>query len=215
VSGVARRSIAVGAVAGALALIALASPATAHVTLNPNTAAPGAYATFAVRVPNEEPTANTVKIELYLPTDHPIPSVSVEPTPGWKVDVTTGALPKPVATRDGTLTKAVTQITWTDGVIAPGQFQNFQLLLGPLPSGTPALHFKALQTYSNGDVVRWIDGADGAHPAPSITLADDPAAASSGDGGLPLALSIAALAVAVAGVGAGAVVLRRSRRQPQ
>jgi hypothetical protein len=46
--------------------------------------------------------------------------------------------------------------------------------LGPLPQ-VDQLVFKALQTYSDGDIVRWIEvpaaGAEAEHPAPVLKLA--------------------------------------------
>ena len=46
---------------------------------------------------------------------------------------------------------------------------------GPLPDDTDELVFKALQTYSSGEVVSWIDetpegGAEPEHPAPVVHL---------------------------------------------
>ena len=41
-----------------------------------------------------------------------------------------------------------------------------------MPEGKPgtALTFKALQTYDNGDIVRWIGAPDADTPAPQVTL---------------------------------------------
>ena len=36
----------------------------------------------------------------------------------------------------------------------------------PLPDGVAQLAFKAIQTYSNGDIVRWIDLPQAGQPAP-------------------------------------------------
>lgn len=107
-------------------VMALALPAAAHVTINPNTAEPRGYGVFNVRVPNEEPDADTTKVELHLPTDHPIASVNVQPVPGWTVQVTKGRLPEPIAVEGGKLTEAVTAITWSGGRIQPGQFQQLE-----------------------------------------------------------------------------------------
>ena len=44
--------------------------------------------------------------------------------------------------------------------------------LGPLPTADQIV-FKALQTYSDGEIVRWIDeaaGAEAEHPAPVLKL---------------------------------------------
>jgi uncharacterized protein YcnI len=58
-----KRSAVVAALVGGMTL-ALAGPAAAHVTVNPNTAAPGGFAKVTFRVPNESDTADTTKIEV-------------------------------------------------------------------------------------------------------------------------------------------------------
>ncbi len=112
-----------------------------------------------------------------LPTDTPIASVSLKPLAGWTVKTQTSKLAQPITTDDGTVTEAITKITWTasaGAAIQPGQFQEFEASLGPLPKVDKVV-FKALQTYSDGDVVRWIDepladGSEPEHPAPVLTL---------------------------------------------
>jgi uncharacterized protein YcnI len=168
------RAAAVTALAGATVLLA-AVPAFAHVTVQPTTAAKGSYTTVAFKVPNERDDASTVKIEVNLPTDHPIASVSLQPVPGWTSQVTKSKLATPITSDDGTIDEAVTKITWSGGKIAPGQFQQFPVSFGPLPTDTDSLPFKALQTYSNGEVVRWIEipqagQAEPQNPAPTLTL---------------------------------------------
>ena len=68
--------------------IALAVPAAAqaHVTLQPNTAAAGAFTRLDVRVPNERDDASTTKVEVQFPDG--FASASYEPVPGWDVKVT-------------------------------------------------------------------------------------------------------------------------------
>lgn len=170
----ARRPATVAALAG-LGVIALATAASAHVTVNPKTAEQGSYAKVSFRVPNEEDKADTTKLVVHLPTDHPVMSVSVRPVPGWTAKVVKSTLPKPVKTEGGELTKAVTEITWSGGKIEPGQFQEFDVSLGPLPTDTDTMMFKADQTYSSGEVVKWEqDPGDGSnepeHPAPTLKL---------------------------------------------
>jgi uncharacterized protein YcnI len=165
--------------AGAAALVlAVAGPASAHVTVNPNTAAQGAYTKVSFRVPTESDTASTTKLQVNLPTDTPIASVSTKPVVGWTVAAVKSKLATPIKSDDGDITEAVTQITWTaskGAEIKPGEFQEFDVSLGPLPTTANQVVFKALQTYSDGNVVRWIDepAADGSepdHPAPTLKL---------------------------------------------
>jgi uncharacterized protein YcnI len=71
------------AVAAAVSVFAFAGPASAHVTVNPNTATQGGYTKLTFRVPNEKANANTVALEVNLPPTAPIRSVSVKPVAGW------------------------------------------------------------------------------------------------------------------------------------
>jgi uncharacterized protein YcnI len=203
------------------ALLGFAGIASAHVTANPGTAAQGSYAKIAFRVPNEEDAAATVKLEVNFPTDHPIASVSTEPLPGWTATVDKTNLATPIKTDDGEVTQAVSKITWTGGQIAPGQFQDFNVSLGPLPDNTTELVFKALQTYSNGTVVRWIDltppgGPEPEHPAPTLHLTPaavpGPATAShDGSASATAALALGILGAVLGSIGAvlGGLALRR------
>lgn len=169
-----RRLTTVGALTGS-ALLMAAVPAFAHVSVTPASAPKGGYSTVAFKVPNERDNASTIKVEVNLPADHPIASVSTEAVPGWKVEVTKTKLAKPMTMHGKQVTEAVSKITWSGGTIQPGQFQQFPVSFGPLPDDTDELVFKALQTYSNNEVVRWIEeekpgAAEPANPAPALKL---------------------------------------------
>jgi uncharacterized protein YcnI len=171
---VVRRTTAVAA-AAMLAVIGIAGPAAAHVTVNPETAEQGDFTKVAFRVPNERDNASTTKLRVDLPTDHPIAFVSVRPVPGWKVKIEKTKLATPVKTEDTEITEAVTRITWSGGKIEPGQFQEFDVSLGPLPTDTDRMLFPAEQTYSGGEVVKWNQdpgngGEEPEHPAPVLRL---------------------------------------------
>ncbi|MEV0566794.1 YcnI family protein [Dactylosporangium sp. NPDC050588] len=223
------------AVAGAVIAAALLLPgvAAAHVSVTAEDAVPGKTARLTFRVPNESDTASTVKLELVMPAATPIAFVALKAVPGWTATTERGPLPTPVDTPDGRLTEAVTKVTWTaasGGGIKPGYFEDFELSAGPLPDvGT--IVFKALQTYSDGEVSRWIEeptgGQEPADPAPVLHLnraapgSAPPAAAaaaapaatgSSGTGPLPVVLSAAALAVAVAALVLTVAGARRAAR---
>jgi periplasmic copper chaperone A len=205
--------------------VALATPATAHVITDPGEATQGGYAAFAFRVPNERTDAGTVKLEVTLPADHPIGSVYTKPLTGWTAQVV----------KEG---DAVRRITWTaqPGVrIDPGQFQEFKVSVGPLPTDTDKLVMPAVQTYDNGQVVAWDEpptgGAEPQRPAPLLALHPGAAggAAHGGDGATVTDvatsahdatdstarwLSGAALVAAALGLGFGVgAVLRTSRRR--
>uniref|UniRef100_A0AAU2A235 YcnI family protein n=1 Tax=Streptomyces sp. NBC_00093 TaxID=2975649 RepID=A0AAU2A235_9ACTN len=171
------RIAAAGALAGATVLV-LSGPAFAHVSVSAEgTAAKGGYATVNFKVPNERDNASTTKLEVSFPTDHPLASVMPEPIPGWTAKVTTSKLATPVELHGEKISEAVSKVTWTASGkgIEPGFFQKFPLSIGQLPEDTDELVFKALQTYSNKEVVRWIevqeDGAEEPdNPAPVLAL---------------------------------------------
>jgi MYXO-CTERM domain-containing protein len=172
-----------GAAGPTVALVlGLATPALAHVTTDPDSAPQGGEITLGFRVPNEEANANTVQVEVDVPTDHPLLGIDVEPLPGWTAKVSQITLNPPVQTDDGPVSQAVNQIIWTapsGGGIAPGQFQRFFVLVQTLPKDVNQVVFKALQTYSDGNIVRWIDPVTAGkpapdHPTPILTLTAPP-----------------------------------------
>lgn len=175
----ASRIAAVGAVAG-VAVLTLSAPAFAHVSVQPEgEAAKGGYAVVNFKVPNERDDASTTKLEVTFPTDHPLASVMPQPVDGWDVKVTKSKLDKPLEMHGKKIDEAVTKVTWTadgDG-IEPGFFQKFPVSVGTLPENADELVFKALQTYSNKEVVRWIEvpqeGKDEPdYPAPVLALSE-------------------------------------------
>ncbi|UTO68071.1 YcnI family protein [Streptomyces rapamycinicus NRRL 5491] len=170
--------------AGGLVLLT-AGPAFAHVSVQPGQAEKGGYSTINFKVPNERDDSSTVKLEVTLPADHPLASVMPQPVPGWDVKVTKSKLPKPLEMHGEKITEAVTKVTWTGGKIEPGMFQQFPLSVGQLPDDADQLAFKALQTYDNKEVVRWIEepkegAAEPENPAPVLKLVA-PAEGSDGD----------------------------------
>ncbi|MFG2606815.1 YcnI family protein [Streptomyces sp. NPDC048514] len=175
---IASRVAAAAAVAGT-AVLTLSVPAFAHVTVQPEgTAAKGGYAVVDFKVPNERDDASTTKLEVNLPTDHPIASVMPQPIPGWTVKITKSKLDKPLTMHGEKIDEAVSKVTWTaDGKgIESGYFQKFPLSVGALPEDTDQLAFKAIQTYSDKEVVRWIEvpqkgQEEPENPAPVLELA--------------------------------------------
>jgi uncharacterized protein len=167
-------------VVAGLAIVVTAPLASAHVTVNPGEAPKGGFAKLAFRVPNERDDAGTTSVEVNLPQDHPIPNVSVRPKDGWTYQVETRTLDQPLEGDEGEeTTEVVSKITWTGGVIQPGQFDEFEVSVGPLPDDADQIMFPTLQTYQGGEVVRWIDeplpsGEEPEHPAPLLTLVDAP-----------------------------------------
>jgi periplasmic copper chaperone A len=231
-----------GAVLAAAAVVAVigAAPAFAHVTAQPGTAEQGGYSVIAFRVPTESDTAGTVALQVTLPTDHPITSVRTTPRPGWTATMTKVPLNPPIESHGRTITEAVQTVTWTAEPgyrIGPGEFAEFPLSLGPLPTDTDRLVLPAVQTYDDGEVVAWdqpptADGSEPERPAPVVTLTpatDDTHGAAAGSATNATATNATAtntgatdttarwlggggLLVGALGLGVGVGALLRSRR---
>jgi uncharacterized protein YcnI len=171
-----------GLLAGLVSIVFLfAGVANAHVTVQPPEAEQGGFAKLTFRVPNERPDASTVGLRVQLPTDTPFAFVSVKPKQGWTYEAVETSLATPIEVEGETVTEAVSEISWTGGQIGPGQFDEFEVSVGPLPDDVDELFFPAIQIYDSGEEVAWIelpaaDGAEPENPAPELTLV-----ASSGD----------------------------------
>ena len=227
-----KRSASVAGVVAVLTL-AVAGPASAHVGVKADNATQGGYATVTFKVPNESDDASTTKLEVNLPADAPVASVSLRPVAGWTAVAVKSKLATPIEAHGTQITEAVSKITWTasgDAAIKPGQFQTFDVSMGPLPK-VDQMIFKALQTYSDGNVVRWIDepttdGTEPESPAPTLKLtaagaaADTPAAGPTADAIAPVgpadrdgnggAYGIAGIILGLAGLILGLLAYRRA-----
>lgn len=177
----------------ALLLLGFAGTASAHVSANVYGDQPeqGGYGAVVLRVPNEEPDAGTVKVQLSLPTEYGITSARTKPVAGWTAQIQKKTLDAPVTNGAGDqVREVVTGITWTaeqGQEIAAGttEYQEFAVSLGRLPSNIDTLLLPTAQTYDSGKVVRWDqppapDGSEPEHPAPNVRLA---AASEHGHGG--------------------------------
>jgi uncharacterized protein YcnI len=226
-----RRCTAVGGLA--LVVLGIASPASAHVTVHPPTMPAGSKdVELTFRVPNERQNADTVMVQVFFPTNLPLLTVDVLPVPGWSATVHTQTLVTPVKTDDGLVSQIVTDVEWrsTSGGIAPGQYEDFSVAAGSVPDKPAQLVFKALQTYSTGEIVRWIEvpmagQPEPDSPAPVVTLtppASSPNAArgatsrmsSDADGyGATEDLAIGALVLSVFSIAAVTWLMVRMRRR--
>jgi uncharacterized protein YcnI len=187
------RALAVAAVLFAL----LAAVADAHVTVIPSAARPGETRTLTFRVVNERSDATTVEFDLFIPA---------------------GVTAKAADRRGWTKLETGSTVQWKANTpadaISGEQSKDFEITAGPLPK-TDRLLFKALQRYSSGEVVRWIQepAADAERPAPVLQLtASGRPGKSSGGSSATAGWALLALFVALA-AGAVVLVLRRRRRR--
>lgn len=159
-----------------VAVAALIAPASAqaHISLHPNTIPAGAFATLDVRVPGEQEGAYVTKVDVLFPTG--FTGVDYENVSGWSARVVETKLATPIKEGGETINTEVSQIVWSWtgplGKVNNAQFINFPLSLA-IPENTAgkALEFRTVQTYSNGQVVHWIDPSLTAErPAPRINV---------------------------------------------
>lgn len=230
------KTLRTAAMAAALTCLG-AAPAQAHVTVHPNVVPAGGFTVVNVRVPNERDNASTTKIDVQFPPGFLF--VSYEPLRGWSAKVTYRKLAQPVEAFGEKITQEADRVTFTaTGMgVRPGTFVQFPLSVGIPEKARSPLTFKALQTYSNGEVVRWIGDPSAETPAPQVAVAgakdaiadvpaggvppttkDDaatpatPTSSSVGDDGPSTGLVIAALILGSLGLAAGGAALLTGRR---
>lgn len=154
------------AVSVSVLLLSIAAPADAHVSVSPTSAVSGEVARLEFLVPNERASA-TARVQVVFPPEHPVSEVT--PVPGeWTVNV------------DRAPGDLVTSVTWSGGRIAGDSSETFAINLR-LPTGVEQLALPVLQTYEDGEVVRWIEDPSSGfpttlpleefeHPAPVLAL---------------------------------------------
>jgi uncharacterized protein YcnI len=226
-NGLARISTGVAIVL--IALVAWAAPAFAHVTVHPASVAAGSTdVELTFRVPNERDKASTTEVQVFFPTATPLLGVEVLPVPGWRDATATVKLSPPVRTDDGPVASAVSEVSWTAtaGGITPGHYQDFDVEVGAMPGQPGDIVFKALQTYSSGEVVRWIQLSTPGEPppdtpAPVLVLtppgtatagSTSPAAAGGGSGsGTATVIAVVALVLAIGALISAIMAIQRAR----
>ncbi len=209
-----RRLTRAALLAGA-ALLVGAAPAAAHIQVRPAEAAPGDPVLWTVLVPNERDLATT-NVELAIPKG--VIPFSYEPLPGWTRTLTKNP------------NQSVRSIVWS-GNLKPSEVLVTQFL-ATTPDQAGPISWKAIQTYSDGQKVRWIGGPGSEEPASVTQISasaprqnaggegdDSSAAAASApddagdDGGSGDGLAVAALIVGGLGLVTGIAALVLGRRR--
>jgi len=136
-----------------LAAAALATSASAHVTVSPQQSAPGAREKYELRVPNDRKSA-TITVEFRFPQGLHV--TAVEQKPGWQAE----------AFRDAS--GNLTGVRWV-GNLPPEEFTEFGLL-GVNPPAGGELAFTAIQAFADGTKVEWSGAAGSKTPAARVKL---------------------------------------------
>ena len=150
----------------ALTVGALASPAWAHVQVTATPGSPGATdATLQIMAAGESGTGGTSKLDVVADPAIPADQVTLVSGPtGWTVTPDTNG-----------------GFTLSGPALAKGTDANISVKVKQLPN-VPQVTFKVVQTYSDGEVVRWIelagpDGKEPDNPAPIVKLTPGAASA--------------------------------------
>ena len=154
-------SLFIGAVAlSTCTVLAVSTPAWAHVVVSPEEVAAGDYATLTVSVPTEKEVPTT-EIRVEVPEGFLLSGV--QPVPGWEH----------AFEEDGGV---VTAVTWSGGEIGPREFQQFPVS-AQAPEEPGQYAWRAIQTYEDGSVVEWTGPPDSEEPASVIEVSQESAEA--------------------------------------
>jgi uncharacterized protein YcnI len=202
----------------AVSLVAVAVPASAHVTVSPDEAPAGGYGVVELSVPHgcEDAPTNELAVQL----DPGIRSVKAQAVPGWTASYTMADLDEPYELHGTEITEYVAEITWTAAgdPLAPDQYMTFGISAQWPDTVGETVLLPAVQRCTDGSETAWIDeDPDAELPAPAVSIveaaegghgeevADEEAAGdasdddSSSDTLAIVAIVVAVLALAVAG----------------
>ena len=147
-------------ITGVVMGVAIAATASAHVHVEVDgEAIAGQPAQLVFEVPNERDDAATVTIEVQMPQDIDLTDVVAAEVEGWTIST---------ITRDGDI---VDTIRWdaTGAGLVGEESAALPVAVGPLPA-VEFLEFPTIQTYDDGDIVRWIEPAPAGEPEPELPV---------------------------------------------
>jgi periplasmic copper chaperone A len=151
-----------------LAAVVFPTAAVAHVTVQPGEWEAGAFARMALRVPNERDDAETTSVTVQFPEN--VLTARFQAHPFCEREVELEELDQPVEE----ITERIVSVTWTcDPAIATDGFEEFGMSF-QIPEDTQTgdeILFPAVQVYSSGEEVGWVDpDPEADQPAPRITV---------------------------------------------
>jgi uncharacterized protein YcnI len=167
--------------AAALMAIAIAGPASAHVTATPDEGPAGGFFKTSFRVGHGCEGKPTTKISMQIPGN--VTSVHPQVVAGWDIDTKMGKLDEPIESEGGeTITEGVREITWTatDAGLPDALMQEFGVSMA-LPDGEAGepLWFPFVQQCPGGDSHDWIEIPESVEawgdleaPAPYVVLTE-------------------------------------------
>jgi uncharacterized protein YcnI len=152
------RKLFISAAAAAGALVLLATPAFAHVEVEPTQVEPGSTSPLLFTIEHGCSESPTIKVEMQLPAG--VTQVDPEPVPGWEFEVTGNV------------------ITWTGGPQPDHEPLSLSVFMTFPNTPDQVLRFPVVQTCEVGEI-RWVqppnaDGSEPEDPAPVVVVADLP-----------------------------------------
>lgn len=192
----------IGLAAIVAGVLGTAMPAAAHILITPSASLPGSTQLYTITVPEERPVP-TVGVEVHVPAG--VVVVSFAAAPGWQRQISVNGA--------GT----VTAVTWSGGVILPGEYAQFGLYARN-PDRAGSLVWPTTQIYQDGLRVAWTGATDSLQPAP-ITLLGGASASAGGvvpassgtDTMAEVALAASLLALGLAALCLGLLILNLRR----
>lgn len=234
-----RRAVLPALAAAGIVVATAAAPASAHVTVTPDTTAAGSYAVLTFSVGHGCEGSPTTAIEIAMPEQ----VLQVTPTlnPSWTVKKVSEQLAEPATDAHGNeITERVAQVVYTARKpLADGYRDTFELSLQLPEAEGETLTFPVVQKCVQGET-GWVETpADGQdpeeleRPAPALTVtaadesghgaetatveedtdSDGAEASAETDGDSGDGLAIAGLVAGIAGVVVGGTALARSGRK--
>ncbi len=168
------RLIAPRLVPAALLAFFVASPATAHITLETGSAAPGSYK-GVLRVPHGCGTQATTGITVTIPEG--VHSVKPQPKPGWTLATTVRPYQRAYTNHGREVRQGVQEIRWSGGSLPNEHYDEF-VFIGQIDGSLASagtVHFPVVQTCASGEH-RWTEipvaGSQArlASPAPALRI---------------------------------------------
>ncbi len=214
-----RTLVRLGVVAAApFVVVAVAAPASAHVTITPSTTTAGAYAVLDVSIQHGCEDSATTEVTIRIPEE--INAVSATRNALWELEKETVQLDPPVTDSHGNqITERVASVTYRAVTPLPdGQRDVFELALQLPESEGTTLVFPTIQTCEQGEAA-WIEVAgpgqdpeELALPAPTVVVTAVESGGSDSSGSDIPAVAYGALALGVLGVLLALIALARQRR---
>ena len=170
-----------GKAALSIAVALLASPAFAHIGLEPKQATVGSSYKAVFAIPHGCAGSATTKLRVQIPEG--VIAAKPMPKPGWTIDAVNGKYAGEYDFHGNKVSEGVKEVVWSGGKLPDHQYDEFVVSTfiteGMKPNTT--LYFPVVQECEQG-VSRWIDipregeghGHGSKSPAPGVKLMPKP-----------------------------------------